>query len=107
MNLTSDDVKSLFKEYSNEFKRLFVPDSSDDDIINSLLSFYSDNYDYDLLSETIRIYVKSLHIDEVVTVKEFALSSGKIRGRALDERRDRNEIKSLMEETQKRMEGFR
>lgn len=100
------EILKKFEEYSNEYAKLFIPEDNDEKILNSLYVFYKEHYDLELLEECIKLYIKGLPSDEVVTVKTFALTSGKIRGKALDERRDKNEIKELMRETGERMKRF-
>ena len=103
MNLTSGEVKSTFVKYCDEFGKLFIPGPNDDGVLDNLCRFYRKNYDADLLEESIRLYIKG-SVEETIQIYEFAIVSGKMREKALEERKDRKEIAELMKQTQQRME---
>ena len=102
MNLTSGEVKSTFEKYCDEFDKLFIPSPGDEGILDNMCRFYDKNYDAQLLEESIKLYIKG-SVEETIQIYEFAVVSGKVREKALEERADRKEIADLMKATQERM----
>ena len=105
MSLTLDDVVGMFERYCDESGKLFVPEPRQTGVIENLIKHYEKYYDEEILEETIRYFIKNSY-DDAILVFNFALQSGKIRDRAIDERKDRQEIERLMGETKERMSRY-
>lgn len=99
-------VLQVFEEACDKNNKLFLPDTRDASIIESMMSFYNKNYSIDLLCQTVEYFVA--HWDEeVVRVYDFALVQSKYRERVEEAQADKNEIDSLMKRTREQMESFK
>lgn len=104
MSMTLEEVTSLFQEYCEKHKKLFLPGPNDEPVVNSLVNFYSKHYSIDILCESIEYYIKNSK--EPVQIYNFAIESSKIRDHVVAEKQRRKDFDKLLHETQERMNQF-
>lgn len=105
MKLTSEAVIDTFVKYCKEYGKLFVPDEKRDEaIVNSLISYYEDNYDSQLLIDCINAWIKTG--EEPILIYNFAIESSKVRSLVLTDRQSRREFNDLLQQTRERMEAL-
>lgn len=104
MSQSSEKILSMFQSSCDENGKLFLPDPRQDDIITSLVNYYSKYYSLDVLEDCISEYVK--HTQDPILVYNFALDSSKIREKVLDFRKSKESFDRLVKETEQRMREF-
>jgi hypothetical protein len=103
---TWEEVVTFFEDKSDEYGRFFVPDDiRDEKIAKSLLSFHKKHYDADLLLESIELYIAEMN--QPIVIYEFAIRIDDFRESALNRRRMKEEVQSLMKQTEIAMTKFK
>lgn len=106
MEITSQEVVDIFQRSCDEYGKLFVPDPRQEGIIDNLIKFYRRHHDIEMLIESIDLFIRT-NKEVAILVFDFALVAGKLAEKVEESRQDREEIRKLMEETKKRMEGYK
>ena len=104
MKETSETVLSTFQKSCDEYAKLFIPEPRQDQVIESLVNYYNKYFSIGMLLECIDIFVKEAN--DPILVYNFALDSSKIRERAVERRRSRDEFNTLVKQTEERMRQF-
>lgn len=102
--MTLEEVTTLFQEYCEKHKKLFLPGPNDGPVVKSLVDFYTKHYSIDTLCESIEYYIKNSR--EPVQIYNFAIESSKIRDHVVEEKQRRADFDKLLNETQERMNQF-
>lgn len=104
MKEASETVLSTFQKSCDEYAKLFIPEPKQDQIIESLVNYYTKYFSLDILNECIDVFVKDA--DDPILVYNFALDSSKVRERVIERRRSRDEFNTLVKQTEERMRQF-
>lgn len=94
----------MFQRSCDEYAKLFVPEPRQDQIIDSLISYYGRYYSIDILDECIDAYVKDA--DEPILVYDFAMASSKIRDKIVERKKSKEAFDLLVKQTEERMREF-
>jgi len=101
MSMTLEEVTTLFQEYCEKHRKLFLPGPNDGPVVKSLVDFYSKHYSIEILCESIEYYIKQSK--EPVQIYNFAVESSQIRDHVVAEKRRREDFDKLLHQTQERM----
>jgi hypothetical protein len=104
VNQASETILSTFQSSCDEYAKLFLTEPRQDEIIKSLVNYYSKYHGMDVLIECIHEYVRVTQ--DPILVYNFALDSTKIRERVIEARKSKEDFNRLVKETEQRMREF-
>lgn len=104
MSQASETILSTFQSSCDEYAKLFIPEPRQDDIITSLVSYYSKYHGMDVLIDCIHEYVRVTQ--DPILIYNFALDSSKIRDKVIEARKSKEDFNRLVKETEQRMREF-